>query len=290
MTAIDSRGDVVPLPADFDREWRGFSRAQVNSYVDSVEAELRLVAADRDAAVSRAEQLVRRLDDLRAENEQLQQRIDRICRTPIEPDGLQDRMRRMVELAREEAAEIIGRAKAVAEDSWVSAEQAATRLRERYDRLTDELDSYRRHAEAERHELLRRTEAQVEAMRRRTEQRSRELDEQAANRRRQIEQDFELAMIERRNEATRVVDQRKSAAAAEADRLVREARRRADRLVGEAREQVEILAAVRDRSIRQLSAARELLDDAEAMLSSEPQESPQAVPVGSGIPSARQPV
>lgn len=290
MTAIDSRGDVVPLPADFDREWRGFSRAQVNSYVDSVEAELRLVAADRDAAVSRAEQLVRRLDDLRAENEQLQQRIDRICRTPIEPDGLQDRMRRMVELAREEAAEIIGRAKAVAEDSWVSAEQAATRLRERYDRLTDELDSYRRHAEAERHELLRRTEAQVEAMRRRTEQRSRDLDEQAANRRRQIEQDFELAMIERRNEATRVVDQRKSAAAAEADRLVREARRRADRLVGEAREQVEILAAVRDRSIRQLSAARELLDGAEAMLSSEPQESPQAVPVGSGIPSARQPV
>ncbi|SFB64401.1 hypothetical protein SAMN05216266_1439 [Amycolatopsis marina] len=291
MTAIDSRGDMVPLPAEFDREWRGFNRSQVLSYVDSVEAELRLVAADRDAAVARAEQFVRHLDDLRAENDQLRERIDRICRTPIEPDGLQDRMRRMVELAREEAAEIIARARAVAEESWASAEQAANRLRERYDRLTDELDSYRRQAEAEQRELLWRTEAQVEAMRRRTEHRERELEEQAAARRKQIENDFELAMTERRNEAMRAMDQRRSAAEAEADKLVRDARQRAERLVCAAREQVDVLAGIRDRAVRQLRTARGLLDDAEVLLVPEQDESPQAEAVGAGgIPAARQPV
>lgn len=272
MTATDSRGDVVGLPANFDREWRGFNRGQVRSYVDTMEEELRLVAADRDAAVERAERLVRLLDDLRAENEQLQERIDRICRTPIEPDGLQERMRRMVELAREEAAEIIARAKGVAEDNWESAERAALLLQERYDRLAEELDTYRRQAEAEQYELLRRTEARAEAMVLRCEQRRQELDEQAERRRQQVEHDFELAMAERRGDAMREVAEQKSAAASEAERLVGEARQQAERMVAEARGQVEVLREIRDRAARQMHSARDLLGDAESVLQSRPNE------------------
>jgi cell division septum initiation protein DivIVA len=251
MTAIDSSGDVLSRRTDFDREWRGFSRGQVLSYVDNVEAELELLTADRDAAVSRAEELVRHLDQLRAQNAQLQERLDRVCRSPIEPDGLQDRLRRMVELAREESDEIIARAQAVAEDSWASAEQAAIRLRERYERLDGELDSYRH----------------------------------------RVEGDFELAMAERRNEAMRAVAEQKAAATAEAERLVQDAREQASRLVAAARRQVEVLFEIRDRTADQLHCTRELLADAESALQSRPEDVMQSVAVKQvgEIPAARQP-
>lgn len=291
MTAIDSRGGVVTQRTDFGREWRGFSRSQVTSYVDEVEADVRLLTADRAAAVARADELVRHVEQLQVENAQLQERIDRICRSPIEPDGLQDRFRRMVELARDEADEIVARAEAAAEDSWVHAEQAAVRLRERYERLDGELDTYRDQAEVEQEALIRRIEAQVESMAHRTKQRRRELDEQAERRRSQVERDFELAMTQRRNEAMRSVAERKAAATAEAGRLVEDAREQAARLVAAARRQVEVLFEIRDRTADQLHSTRDLLANAETALRSRPEGVMQSVSVEQvgEIPAARQP-
>jgi hypothetical protein len=115
MISLDSRDEVVRLRTEFDLAWRGYDRGQVQVYVHTTDAELWTLTVDRDAAVSRAEELACQLEDVRSDNSRLRARLDRICRTPIEPDGLQERLRRRVELAKEEAAQILARAQAAAE-------------------------------------------------------------------------------------------------------------------------------------------------------------------------------
>jgi colicin import membrane protein len=92
-------------------EWRGYSRKQVDKRVDDLRAELRELAAAREAVVSQAEQLTRLLEEARAENRELRLRVDRISRSPVELDGLANRLVRMVELAKEESADLSARAR-----------------------------------------------------------------------------------------------------------------------------------------------------------------------------------
>ncbi|WP_410658283.1 M protein [Amycolatopsis sp. lyj-112] len=94
----------------FDLAWRGFNRAQVREFVREVETELRRVAAERDEAIRRGEALAARLTAAQEENSDLRDSVDRISRTPIAPDALQERSRRMLELTREEADDITARA------------------------------------------------------------------------------------------------------------------------------------------------------------------------------------
>ncbi|GAA4419411.1 hypothetical protein GCM10023148_18620 [Actinokineospora soli] len=115
MTSLDTPDDLVPLRTDFDPAFRGYDRDQVRRFVAEVEADLRLLAADRDGAVARAESIARELEAARAENRELRERCDRISRTPIDADALTERLRRMVELARADADEIVARARAAAE-------------------------------------------------------------------------------------------------------------------------------------------------------------------------------
>src|SRR5262245_31604235 len=91
--------ELVPLRTGFDVVMRGYRRGAVRRYVQSVEEELRSLAADRDANVQLAEALARQVEQLRADNVRLAQQLDHACRSPIDPATLQGRMRRMVELA-----------------------------------------------------------------------------------------------------------------------------------------------------------------------------------------------
>ncbi|MCT2584599.1 hypothetical protein [Actinophytocola gossypii] len=272
MTATDTRDDLVPLRTDFDVVWRGYDRDQVQQYVHGMEADMRLVAIDRDAAVARTEDLIRQLEAARTENRALRQRIDRISRTPIEPDGLTERLRRMTELAHEEAADITTRARTAAEHSWATASQATDRLRRRAEHLVAELDRRRQEMETEHRELMSRAREQVEKMTRQAEHRRRELDEQAARLRRQVETDFEVAMAARRAEAMRVMAEQDRAAQARADRLIREATEHAHRIVADARHHLDVLRAHRDRLADGLRTAQQLLTDAEPMLHPLPEE------------------
>ncbi len=266
--------DLVPLRADFDVVWRGYDKGQVRHYVEGVEAELRLLAVDRDAAVARADDLARQLEAARSEIRELREHVDRICRTPIEPDALTERLRRMAELAHDEAAEITARAQAVAEHHWATAERAATRLRERSERLVAELDARRREAEAEHRDLMRQAGERISAETRRAEQRRRELDERAAALREEVRVDFELAMSGRRAEAMAAMAEEEAAARARADQLVSEAREHARRIVAEARQRVDELRARRDRIAAGLRGARELLAEADPLLHTPPDEIP----------------
>ncbi len=250
----------MPLRTDFDLRWRGYDRDQVQDYVRGAEDELRLLAADRDAALAHAESLARQLEEARTHNAELRARVDRICGTPIDRDALGDRLRRMVELAHAEAEEITTRARGAAEQHWANAERAAERLRQRAEQLVSELDRRRAQMETEHRELMERAHTQIAATTRQAERRRRELDEQAARLRRQVESDFEQAMAQRRAEAMRALAERQRRAQARIDELHRQ----------------------RDRVAGELRAAQALLADVESLLQPLPEETPEeelAVPV-----------
>jgi colicin import membrane protein len=271
VTAVD---ELVPLHTDFDLVWRGCDREQVQQYVERVETELRLLTVDRDAAVRRADVLAEQLAAARAEVRELTERLDRLCRTPVEPDALTDRLRRMVELAHAEAEEITSRARSVAEHERVTARQSADRLRRRAEYLVAELDQRRAELAAEHRDLMARAHERVEALTREAERRRRELDDQAALMRAQIQSDFELATAARRTEAARELAEERAAAHAEAERIVQAARERAAGMVADAQRAVDRLCAQRDRVAAGLRAAQRTLAQAGPLLAPLPDETP----------------
>jgi DivIVA domain-containing protein len=266
MTVVDGHDALLPLHTGFDVVWRGYDRDQVGEWVDAVEADFALLAADRDAAESRATDLARALEVVRAENVRLRAEIDRLCRTPVDPAALDERLRRAVELAHRDAAEITGRARATAERIWTAADEEAGRLRGRYERLVEELDAQRRQAVAEHTEVMRRAQREAEAAQRQAEQRRRALDEEAARLRERERADFEVAMAARRREATAAAERERRAAREEAERLLAEAREEARHLLAEARAEVERLTAIRRGVSTGLLRARALLDGVEPLL------------------------
>ncbi|WP_052373166.1 DivIVA domain-containing protein [Amycolatopsis taiwanensis] len=267
MVAVDAREDLVPLRTDFDRAWRGYDTRQVREYVLGIESELRLLISDRDAAAANAEDLARQLEELRSENDRLREKVDRVSRTPIEPDGLSERLLRMVELAEDEAAEITERARAAAERSWAAAEQAGRRLRERHERMVTELDERRRELAAEHDQLMARTRAEVDVMAKQAAQNRRKQEEQAARRREQIENDFAQVMAARRAKALQDIAERERHAKQEADRLIAEATDAAKQLMDEAQAKADVMDELRRRTAEGLQATFKLLSEAAPLLS-----------------------
>ncbi|WP_327563961.1 hypothetical protein [Actinophytocola sp.] len=258
---MDSEVELVPLRTAFDVVWRGYDRRQVKEFVRHAEAESRLTTADRDTATAQVEELAAQLEELRSENRRLRAKLDRVCHTPIEPDALTERLSRMQELARDEAAEITARAQAAAEDTWASAEQAGLRMQERYQRLIAELDVQRLEMQAEHHQLISCTRAEVNAMTNQAEQHRRQLDQQAALRRQEVENDFEIAMAARRTDTMRTLAERVAAAEAQARKMLDDARR-----------EVTALHQVRDHVFAQLDDTHQLLADALPRLHPQPGE------------------
>ena len=107
----DDDRDMLPSlgSSQFDVVRRGYDRAQVEDTVDALQADLQILAADRDATTSQAEALAQALDSARGEIEELHDQLDRLSRAPISVKGMSERLQRMLRLAQDEAAEI-GRA------------------------------------------------------------------------------------------------------------------------------------------------------------------------------------
>jgi len=263
--------DVARTRPGFDLAWRGFHRAQVVEYVEWAEAEIRRLTAERDATAHRAAVLAE-------ENRELRLKIDRISRTPIAPDALQERSRRMIELTREEAAEITARATETAERIKHEAELEAVRLTEKERSLVAEAEAERERQRTEHEELLRAAE-----------QRRRELDEAAAHRRARQEEDHTRAMTVRRADAMRELAEQDAAARAKADRLVAEANQRSETLVTAAEREVAALTEVRDKLYASLTGCRSMLAEAAVALDERPASSdPEAtLPMSKRVPVQR---
>ncbi|MEV4058290.1 M protein [Amycolatopsis sp. NPDC049688] len=262
--------DVARTQPGFDLAWRGFQRAQVTEYVEWAEAEIRRLTAERDAASRRGQALAE-------ENRELRVKIDRISMTPIPADALQERSRRMIELTREEAAEITAQATETAERIRREAEAEAVRLTEKERRLVAEAEAEQARQRAEHEEFMRAAE-----------QRRRELDEAAAHRRAELEEDHTRAMTVRRADAMRELAEQEAAARAKADQLVAtaegelaaarekaaqlvtDATRHGESLIEAAEREVTALSEVRDRLQASLTGCRALLADAAIALDDRP--------------------
>jgi chromosome segregation ATPase len=102
--ALGDDRDLVPLGTGFDIVKRGYSRTQVEEHLERLDGDLRLLAADRDAAVSQAADLARRLEQSRSEIDDLRGQVDRLSVPPTTLEGLSERLQRMLRLAQDEAA------------------------------------------------------------------------------------------------------------------------------------------------------------------------------------------
>jgi colicin import membrane protein len=122
-TDIDN-ADPVPLGHRFDVVWRGYHRRQVNEYVN---LQLRWLTEDRDAAMEMVRSLTELLEESRSETRLARERLDRVCRTPLSPDAVSERLCRQVAIAQAEAARIVTTARARAEHIRVEAAEDAVR-------------------------------------------------------------------------------------------------------------------------------------------------------------------
>jgi cell division septum initiation protein DivIVA len=147
MTTSDSHHEPVSLRTEFELSWRGFARKEVRGYLATVESEMHALTAELEEAAAHAESAARRIAELTAENTELRTKIDSISRVPIEPDALQERSRRMIEITREEAVEITAGAEEAAARLQAEAkakDEAAERRRERADADFDHAMAVRR--------------------------------------------------------------------------------------------------------------------------------------------------
>ncbi|GAA2966003.1 hypothetical protein [Actinokineospora diospyrosa] len=240
--------EMVPLSTGFDLAWRGYRTRQVQHYVTCVETDLRTLTEDRDAAVAKAQRLAGELERARREALVLRDRIDRLCRAPVDLVGAEVRARRVIELANAEAEEVLARARAVAERTWSTVRAMETAARDRHERLA-------RKAEVEHQALTKRTHDLITTQSYLAEHRRRELDEQASALREQVQTDFTTAMAARRAEQTRELAALRASAETEANDLV-----------AGAVEQVRVLHRHRDAVAARLRAVRTLLTEADAEL------------------------
>ncbi|WSJ76824.1 chromosome segregation protein [Amycolatopsis sp. NBC_01307] len=222
MSLGDER-ELVPLGAGFDVAKRGYSRAQVDEHLERLDADLKMLTADRDAAIAQAGDLARQLEIARGEIADLRGQVDRLAQPPTSVEGLSERLQRMLRLAQDESADTRARAEAEAGHIRAKAETDASAMRARYEQLLTELDLRRKEMEAEHRKVLEDARAQAAEITGKAEAERTKLDTESSDRRTKVEEDFEIAMAARRSEAMRVLAEQEAASKAEAARRVHEA-------------------------------------------------------------------
>lgn len=154
----------LPLVVGFDRRWRGWCPGQVQAHLDRVEADVRMLITDRDAAIARAQDLHTQLAECRSRAVALERELNRVCRMPIDAAGLEQRLQRRIRIAEAEAEAIVASAKASAQRRWTEAQAAAERLETCHEQLVAEAYQLRADAERECRELVKRAQAEAEEL------------------------------------------------------------------------------------------------------------------------------
>ena len=254
----DDDRDMLPSlgSSQFDVVRRGYDRAQVEDTVDALQADLQILAADRDAATSQAEALAQALDSARREIEELHGQLQRAARAPISVKGMSERLQRMLRLAQDEAAEIRAQAESVATQTLARAERESADLRDRHQQMITETAIRRRGMEAEHARIVEVARRQAEELVRSAQDRATALESEGEQRRREVKEDFEITMEARRSGIVRELAELDVASRAEAQRClaeaVEDARRRVTEATTEARQ---LLTDAEQRSIAMVEDA-----------------------------------
>ncbi|WP_370944605.1 cell division protein DivIVA [Amycolatopsis sp. cg5] len=279
---------LLPLRREYAHAWQGFDRNEVRQYLDHLEAHLRRIVTDRDAAMAQASTLSRELENARRELAKATSRIEELMKPPERLEDLDERMQRTVQLAHARADEITTRAQSAAEKTWAESTEASTKLRDRYTKLVEALEVHADALHSEHEAALTSTRAEVKKVTLEAAQRREELDKAAETKRRKIETEFEASMAAQRAalekhiadqstasknqaerriaEATAEAKRRVDEATAEAKRRVDEATTSAAQTTNAAARKVERLAELREKARASLREADEVLKQSEATL------------------------
>src|SRR5690348_9013131 len=110
--ALGEERDLVPLGAGFDITKRGYSRMQVEEHLEQLDSQLKILAADRNAAAAQSAELTAQLEVARSTIDNLNKQVERLAQPPTTMDGLSERLQYMLRLAQEEAEEMRSQARA----------------------------------------------------------------------------------------------------------------------------------------------------------------------------------
>ena len=289
---VDNMAQEPDPPAPntgFEVVRRGYDQAQVDTHLRRLDAEIQILATDRDAAMDQSAQLARELDEARARAERLRVQVRSLVSPPQSIQGMSERMRSMLRLAEDEAGEMLNRAdqeiaqrrrdaEAHASELLATARKEAAALhaesRSESDRAAEEIAKARAELEAEitaaREKLAADRTAAAEQIVTDRQRAKRERDAawaKSESRRTMVEEDFTIAMDRRRSEALtsltaererlqRQVEQSRARTAAEARSQLEEARRAARQELDRAHASAQTITAEARRQLRQLLELR----------------------------------
>lgn len=183
---------------------RGYDRDQVTDHIRQLEADLAMMAADRDSAHAHAAELLNHLDETRGRVRSLQQDVDALSVPPTTVAGMSERLSRMLGLATEEAGEIRATARdEAAELVSVARQEADETLSEAQDEAARTLELAKQQAD----KLIADAEARAAAV----DETAAELKEYTARDRAEAQREIAAQMAEAKERAREIV------AAAESD-------------------------------------------------------------------------
>ncbi len=297
--ALGEERDLVPLGAGFDITKRGYSRMQVEEHLEQLDSQLKILAADRNAAAAQANELTAQLELARTTIDDLNKQVERLAQPPTTLEGLSERLQRMLRLTQEECEEMRNKATAEADHIRAKAEAEADELKGKHEAKIRELDERRIAMEKEHRGVIEKAQADAAGVVAKAKSEAEAEEIAAATRHQQVEEDFEIAMASRRTESMRALAEQEATSKSEAERRVREAteeanRRRheavteatarlseaadeanrrvreatdeANRRINHAAQRVAALRKLRAKVAEQLTSARELVVDAHAYL------------------------
>jgi cell division septum initiation protein DivIVA len=297
--ALGEERDLVPLGAGFDISKRGYNRMQVEEHLEQLDSQLKILAADRNAAAMQSAELTSQLEQARTTIDDLNKQVERLAMPPTTMEGLSERLQRMLRLTQEECDEIRTKAQAEAEHIRAKAQAEAEDLKGKHEAQLRELDERRIEMEKEHRGVLTKANAEAAEIISKATSEAEATEIAAQARRTQVEEDFEIAMASRRTESMRGLAEQEATSKFEAERRVREAteeanRRRheavteatarvqeakdeaerrvreatdeSNRRINHAAQRVAALRKLRAKVAQQLTSARELVVDAHAYL------------------------
>jgi DivIVA domain-containing protein len=236
MAAEDQSTELLPLlDSDepfFDVTMRGYDKRQVDDYVARVTAQLAELAAARDAALATSADRAAQLASQEAHIESL--RVQAAKKTEaLDPAMVSDRIRDMLQLATEEAAQTRRSAEMEAERVLAAARADAERMRAEAAAEQQRLTAAAAQRLAEADQKLARIEAERSRLDAEAAAARAAADAESARRRQIAEEDFEITLRARRSEAEKQHAADHAAAKAAAEKLVSDAEARVVELTEE---------------------------------------------------------
>jgi len=271
--------DHLPAPGSaFAVSRRGYDPVQVDDYLRHLDAQLRMLAADRDAAVEQNGQLTRQVNVAWAETDRLKGQLRRLSAPPESVEGMSERLQSMLRLAQDEVAERRRRADAEATEIIARAEAEAGELPRQNEAIRRQLEHERKQLTFERNKILSEareeadlilsrvtadcdqmratTASEAEAIRQQSDEERQTLDAQSTAKRTQVEEDFDIAMSARRAEAMTTIHRNQVSSRDEANALVTNARAEAERKMSEAQRAAQATIHTAEQRVAALDALR----------------------------------